>query len=191
MDAADEYRLVETVYNGVVYAVSDFPLRIVVQGKLIPRTLVSLQHVQELADYVAEGINADVTYPLFARATGPAKTASGKKGANSGNVIAVEFASGRHGRVHGHDPFDGAGNVQAHASLPPYKFICFDGDDAWDDYKFKNMLIHELGHILGLLDLYQYNNSSLLSIMNNPAHTKGRLSRFDIRNLRRLYKFLR
>lgn len=71
--------------------------------------------------------------------------------------IVIGWASGDHGDG---DPFDGPGDVLAHASFPnPYDnsqvFLHFDDDERWVDSETQNVDLltvaaHEIGHTLGL-----------------------------------------
>jgi len=70
--------------------------------------------------------------------------------------IVIAWASGEHGDG---DPFDGPGDVLAHASYPnPYTsrkvFLHFDDDERWvdsesDDVDLLTVAAHEIGHTLG------------------------------------------
>ena len=76
---------------------------------------------------------------------------------NSTADIVVGWAVGDHGDG---DPFDGPGDVLAHASFPnPYDnsqvFLHFDDDERWVDSETRNVDLltvaaHEIGHTLGL-----------------------------------------
>jgi hypothetical protein len=76
--------------------------------------------------------------------------------ANSADIV-IGWASGDHGDG---DPFDGPGDVLAHASFPnPYDnsqvFLHFDDDERWVDSDARNVDLltvaaHEIGHTLGL-----------------------------------------
>ena len=76
--------------------------------------------------------------------------------ASSADIL-IRWASGDHGDG---DPFDGPGNVLAHASYPnPYTkrqvFLHFDDDERWVDSDSENIDLltvaaHEIGHTLGL-----------------------------------------
>jgi predicted Zn-dependent protease len=71
--------------------------------------------------------------------------------------ILIRWASGDHGDG---DPFDGPGDVLAHASYPnPYRdrqvFLHFDDDERWvdsdsEDVDLLSVAAHEIGHNLGL-----------------------------------------
>lgn len=75
---------------------------------------------------------------------------------NEANIV-IGWASGDHGDG---DPFDGPGDVLAHASFPnPYNdrqvFLHFDDDERWVDSNTNNVDLltvaaHEIGHTLGL-----------------------------------------
>jgi hypothetical protein len=76
---------------------------------------------------------------------------------NSTADIVIGWATGDHGDG---DPFDGPGDVLAHASFPnPYDnsqvFLHFDDDERWVDSDTRNVDLltvaaHEIGHTLGL-----------------------------------------
>lgn len=76
--------------------------------------------------------------------------------ANTADIV-IGWASGDHGDG---DPFDGPGDVLAHASFPnPYDnsqvFLHFDDDERWVDSETRNVDLltvaaHEIGHTLGL-----------------------------------------
>ena len=76
---------------------------------------------------------------------------------NSIADIVIGWATGDHGDG---DPFDGPGDVLAHASFPnPYDnsqvFLHFDDDERWVDSETRNVDLltvaaHEIGHTLGL-----------------------------------------
>jgi hypothetical protein len=67
--------------------------------------------------------------------------------------ILVKFARGAHGDG---DPFDGAGNVLAHALFPPLASgflagdVHFDEDETWTKDFLMKVALHEIGHSLGL-----------------------------------------
>jgi hypothetical protein len=71
--------------------------------------------------------------------------------------IVIGWATGDHGDG---DPFDGPGDILAHASFPnPYDnsqvFLHFDDDERWVDSETRNVDLltvaaHEIGHTLGL-----------------------------------------
>lgn len=75
---------------------------------------------------------------------------------NDANIV-IGWASGEHGDG---DPFDGPGDVLAHASFPnPYDdrqvFLHFDNDERWvnsesRDVDLLTVAAHEIGHTLGL-----------------------------------------
>ena len=75
---------------------------------------------------------------------------------NDANIL-IEWAVGDHGDG---DPFDGPGDVLAHASFPnPYDdrqvFLHFDDDESWVNSNNQNVDLltvaaHEIGHTLGL-----------------------------------------
>lgn len=86
------------------------------------------------------------------------------------------------------ETFKNIDGVLASATYPPYKSLCLEPDSDWNEAKLKNVIIHELGHNLGL----DHDNSKKhLSIMNagyNP-NVDG-LQPADIATLRKMFTFL-
>ncbi len=83
-------------------------------------------------------------------------------------------------------PFDGRGNVLAHADLPPGLKICFDISESWTPKMLTYTLYHELMHHLGLRhsitkDSIMYPRYS--EEINGPT-------KFDLMNLKILYPFI-
>ena len=93
-------------------------------------------------------------FALWAEQTSLTFTETGD--ASSADIV-IGWAVGDHGDG---DPFDGPGNVLAHASFPnPYDnsqvFLHFDDEERWVDSETRNVDLltvatHELGHALGL-----------------------------------------
>ncbi|CAK7324717.1 unnamed protein product [Dovyalis caffra] len=67
--------------------------------------------------------------------------------------IVIEFYSGDHGD---NDPFDGRGNILAHAFYPEDGRLHYDADENWstdptmDQTDLESVSVHEIGHLLGL-----------------------------------------
>jgi len=86
--------------------------------------------------------------------------------------IVIGWAAGEHGDG---DPFDGPGDVLAHASFPnPYDdsqvFLHFDNDERWVNSDAQNVDLltvaaHEIGHTLGLA------HSSALNALMYPSYS--------------------
>ncbi|EAT45766.1 AAEL002982-PA, partial [Aedes aegypti] len=109
--------------------------------------------------------------------------------------IIVGFGSGHHGDNY---PFDGPGNILAHAFYP-YEMqsyggdIHFDEDENWkensthlsDGVDFYSVAIHELGHSLGLAHSPVY---SSLMFPYYKGITQGTLDYDDILAVYKLYK---
>jgi hypothetical protein len=104
--------------------------------------------------------------------------------------IVVGWASGDHGDG---DPFDGPGDVLAHASFPnPYDnsqvFLHFDDDERWVDSETQNVDLltvaaHEIGHTLGLAHSSDP-NALMYPSYSGPYRT---LSEDDIAGIQALY----
>ena len=104
--------------------------------------------------------------------------------------IVIGWASGNHGDG---DPFDGPGDVLAHASFPnPYDdrqvFLHFDDDERWVNSESRNVDLltvaaHEIGHTLGLA------HSSDPGALMYPSYDGPRrfLGDDDIAGIRELY----
>jgi Matrixin/Putative peptidoglycan binding domain len=68
----------------------------------------------------------------------------------SGEDITIRFVTGDHGDG---NPFDGPGNVLAHAWYPADPLsgdTHFDEDEEWTEFQLGQVALHELGHALGL-----------------------------------------
>jgi hypothetical protein len=104
--------------------------------------------------------------------------------------IVIGWASGEHGDG---DPFDGPGDVLAHASFPnPYDdsqvFLHFDDDERWVNSDNQNVDLltvaaHEIGHTLGLA------HSSALNALMYPSYSGPHrfLDDDDIAGVQELY----
>lgn len=110
---------------------------------------------------------------------------------NASNAdIVIRWASGEHGDG---DPFDGPGNVLAHASYPnPYAerqvFLHFDDDERWVDSDSQNIDLltvaaHEIGHTLG------FDHSKDRDALMYPSYSEPhrRLGRDDIAGAQSVY----
>ncbi|XVE68012.1 hypothetical protein DITRI_Ditri09bG0034100 [Diplodiscus trichospermus] len=94
---------------------------------------------------------------------------------------------------HGDYPFDGPGNVAAHAFLPQDGRFHYDADEnwsfnpTWNQLDLESVAVHEIGHNLGLQHSYDPNAIMYPSI---PLGTiKRKLGQDDINSLRALYGY--
>jgi hypothetical protein len=104
--------------------------------------------------------------------------------------IVIGWAVGDHGDG---DPFDGPGDVLAHASFPnPYDnsqvFLHFDDDERWVDSETQNVDLltvaaHEIGHTLGLAHSSDP-NALMYPSYSGPYRT---LSEDDIAGIQEIY----
>ncbi|KAE8694152.1 Eukaryotic aspartyl protease family protein [Hibiscus syriacus] len=101
---------------------------------------------------------------------------------------------GFHRRGHGDNyPFDGPGNVLAHAFAPQYGKLHFDADENWssnnltrfNQIDLESVSIHELGHILGLG--HSRDPDAIMYAYYMPGSIKRDLSQDDIDGIRALY----
>lgn len=98
--------------------------------------------------------------------------------ANTADIL-ISWASGEHGDG---DPFDGPGDVLAHASYPnPYAkrqvFLHFDNDERWVDSENDNVDLltvaaHEIGHTLGF-DHSKDRNALMYPSYSGPHRSLG------------------
>lgn len=83
--------------------------------------------------------------------------------------------------------FDGYSGVLAHATLPPNRLLCIDVSENWNNRRsnrlFKRVLVHELGHILGLHHAFDMN-----SVMSYDDIEQ--LQYYDVECLKKIYPFL-
>lgn len=153
------------------YSESSFPMRIIYKTNGF-----EIKNASKSINYAISHYNAVLKYHLF----------SLDNNNNSGYVITIQNSMYSHGCV---SDFDGFSGVLAHATLPPNRLLCIDVSENWNnkrdnDMLFKRVLIHELGHILGLHHAFDMN--SVMSY-NNIQH----LQEYDIECLKKIYPFLK
>ncbi|XP_023771903.1 metalloendoproteinase 1 [Lactuca sativa] len=131
--------------------------------------------------------------PAVDRAFGKWATASSgyftfsRAGSYQGADLKISFERGDHGDGY---PFNGSGEVLAHAFPPPDGRLHFDADENWvigavkDAFDLETMALHEIGHLLGL-GHSQFQTTIMWSSFSAGV-TKG-LTSDDIQGLRILY----
>ncbi|GAB1608100.1 hypothetical protein Ahia01_001094200 [Argonauta hians] len=97
--------------------------------------------------------------------------------------LKIEFAK----RYHGDDfPFDGPGDILAHAFYPEDGRVHFDDDEDWhkNSPDLETVAAHEFGHSLGLK--HSKDRTALMSPYYNGGHVRD-LQRDDIERIQKLY----
>ncbi|MBA0652485.1 hypothetical protein Goklo_019744 [Gossypium klotzschianum] len=105
-----------------------------------------------------------------------------------------DIVMGFHRRSHGDNfPFDGPGNVLAHAFAPRDGRLHYDADENWstsnairqNQIDLESVAIHEIGHILGLG--HSEDPNAIMYAYFSPGTIKRNLGRDDIDGIRALY----
>ncbi|KAK8325812.1 hypothetical protein V6Z12_A11G076500 [Gossypium hirsutum] len=104
--------------------------------------------------------------------------------------IVMGFHRGFHGDNY---PFDGPGNVLAHAFAPQNGRLHYDADENWNtnnvirlnQIDLETIAIHEIGHILGLG--HSQDPNTIMYAYYRPGTIKRNLGQDDIDGIRALY----
>ncbi|KAK8587779.1 hypothetical protein V6N13_086753 [Hibiscus sabdariffa] len=105
-----------------------------------------------------------------------------------------DIVLGFHRHAHGDNfPFDGPGNVLAHAFAPQVGMLHFDADENWssnnltrsNQIDLESVSIHELGHTLGLG--HSRDPDAIMYAYYRPGSIKRDLGQDDIDGIRALY----
>lgn len=164
-------------FSDVLYTEYDFPIRLAVleSGVRFPNDI----HVLREA---AREYNICLQFNIF-----DVETVTVIEQKEYGTRIDTLYVMGAcYNHKSDHEPFDGPGKVLAHATLPPFKFLCIDSSDTWTDMKLYSTVLHELGHILGL-----QHTSNTQSIMFKYFRYVFSLYDRDIDLLRKIYPFMK
>ncbi|CAH1783710.1 unnamed protein product [Owenia fusiformis] len=102
----------------------------------------------------------------------------------------IRFAAGVHGNKLTDPPFDGPGNILAHAFYPRDGRIHFDEDENWtiesrSGRNLLNVAVHEIGHALGLG--HSYIKEAIMYPYIPPYNPDFHLHTDDIAGIRSLY----
>lgn len=102
------------------------------------------------------------------------------------NTVLIQIACGFHyGCI---SNFDGEGGVLAHATFPPQRKVCIDCRDI-NFTPLSMILMHEFGHIIGLIHTQ---NPHVPSLMQPFVDTKvTNFTRYDVWRVKQRFKFLR
>lgn len=153
------------------YDKSSFPMQIIYKtnGYNIKNATKSIQ-------YAITHYNTTLNYKLFTY---------DQNDNTSGLKITIQNTTYSHGCG---SRFDGYGGVLAHATVPPHRLLCIDVSELWnyrqDNHRlFRRVLIHELGHILGLE--HAFDMDSVMSY--DDIYT---LRPYDIKCIKQIYPFI-
>lgn len=157
--------------KSVFYDESNFPMQIVYKTNgyhvLQATTYIknAVDHYNDIFDYHLLTFNSNVNYQQ--------------------HIITLQNSEYAHGCP---SSFDGYSNVLAHATMPPNRLICIDMSENWNNRPdseklYKRVLLHEIGHVLGLFHTTYYN--SIMSYNDIDG-----LQEYDVYCLKQLYPFL-
>ncbi|CAJ2002098.1 matrix metalloproteinase like mmp-like [Cotesia congregata filamentous virus 1] len=182
------YKRVENdeIYQDYVYKKNEFPIAVKLLDKddaRVPSNL-TVEQVNESLKNAMLIYNKIFTFDFFTY-----KGLSTYKHTTTSPKLTFRFERGKHGHT---GDFDGAQepgkkDILAHAALPPQRHVCFDLDNAWTVRLLMSVAVHELGHVLGLLDLSENETTSIMG-PNAIAFTEPQQK--DVANLKKLYPFL-
>lgn len=179
------------------YRFDDLPTRANESATISEYRAISAWEKTDITYFFVNGtdrLDGDVERDLIRRAfalwAGPTPMTFTEAADSSTADIVIGWATGDHGDG---DPFDGPGDVLAHASFPnPYDhsqvFLHFDDDERWVDSETQNVDLltvaaHEIGHTLGLAHSSDP-NALMYPSYSGPYRT---LSEDDIAGVQELY----
>lgn len=157
----------------VYYTSHTFPLKInlINTGNVIP-------YLDETLTLAATEINKRCNFDVFETVCtrGPRYRTEKSMCVNVVSYVHEEY----------HESFDGPGQVLAHATLPPFKILCIDFSETWTADLLYCTILHEIGHILGLI-----HNSDAQSVMYLYRTKDTTYTDADVENIYSIYPFMR
>ncbi|WKA13539.1 MAG: matrix metalloproteinase like mmp-like protein [Cotesia congregata filamentous virus 2] len=171
------------VYDEYLYKIEDFPLLIdfpKTEEQLPPQQSITTSEMKSTILSAINTINSQTGFIFFNILNNNTST---------NNILKIRFNSKKHDN---HLDFDGdmtaigKPDILAHSLLPPNKAICLDIENQWNCKILESVLLHELGHALGLLD-----NTIPQSIMSSNALLYDEYQYFDLQNLKILYPWIK
>lgn len=163
------FRSRQTVYFNY-YSETDFPIQLYFNSTILPFSL-SLRQCLNAVAQAARTYNIQLKYKIF---DSNVKINTGNFVLNNKSIIIpIRFKW-----------VDGLGKIQALAYLPPYRGINVDVGDTWNIHKLKSILLHELGHSLGMLHAPYHVDSVMVS-----GRLYDELQSRDIIKLKEIYPF--
>lgn len=159
-----DYKLESQLYK---YQKEDFPFNIFITNRT--RTDTYLPYFYESTKKSIEIYNQEFNFDFFVLS---------KEIKTYPNVLLFQIVCGKHHTCT--DAFDGKGGVLAHATLPPNRILCVDCADVTNKKLFV-IIMHELGHILGLVHNL---NPKILSLMNR--YSDHRINGFETLDKKRI-----
>lgn len=160
----------QTYLPSEFYVADNFPMRIKYKtnGYIINNMVDTIQ-------YVVNHINESLDYEVFTFDQQNTRAL----------VVTIQNSTYYH---YCNNSFDGYSGILAHATLPPNRLVCIDASENWDQRQdnhrlLKRVLLHELGHILGLR--HAFNSNSIMSYRNVQTFQP-----YDIECLKKIYPFM-
>ncbi|XVF14167.1 hypothetical protein REPUB_Repub09cG0033900 [Reevesia pubescens] len=142
----------------------------------------------------AQVINIQTLRPLIARAFQRWADVSEFTFQEATILTRADIILGFHRRFHWDNyPFDGPGNVLAHAFAPQDGRLHYDADENWsttnpiriNQIDLESVAVHEIGHILGLG--HSRDPNAIMFAYYRPGTVKRNLGQDDIDGIRALY----
>ncbi|PPS03049.1 hypothetical protein GOBAR_AA17624 [Gossypium barbadense] len=163
--------------------------RLKATGRIDSNTLKKMSTPRCGVQDIFNDSNDDVKFSMIRQLTYMFRSSAFVIKANPSDIV-MGFHRGFHGDNY---PFDGLGNVLAHAFAPQNGRLHYDADENWNtnnvirlnQIDLETIAIHEIGHILGLG--HSQDPNTIMYAYYRPGTIKRNLGQDDIDGIRALY----